>query len=412
MTVRIEMLPAAHGDCLWIEWTSDDSVHRMLIDGGPAHTYPRLLERIALLPPDERRFELLVITHIDGDHIDGVVRLLRDAEALGIEFDRVWFNGREQLDRLPGRIGDGLGVVAGEFLQLLLHDLEQRVGDVWNVGFDHGIVHCDPASGSMPKVQLPGGLTLTVVSPDLERLHDLDEHWEEELQRLGVDIGRPDELRARLDDPRLRPLADELGGGDGDRLGGPGPLDDLDDPDDLDGADGGDRFRFDEHPTDLDVPLADELGGDGDGMEFGADPSPANGSSIALLAEWEDGPTALLAGDAFAGVLQASVEHLLDGRGRLPLDVFKLPHHGSVSNLTTDLLDLLTCRAYMISTSGAVFGHPHQRAIELLIEHHGHRARPRLVFNYRSDTTAMFASEQIGGRKCTVVYPEGSGITF
>ena len=79
---RIEMLPAAHGDCLWIEYGSGSTVHRILIDGGPAHAYPALRERILHLPADERRFDLLVITHIDADHIEGIIRLLLDAEML------------------------------------------------------------------------------------------------------------------------------------------------------------------------------------------------------------------------------------------------------------------------------------------------------------------------------------------
>ena len=51
------MLPAAHGDCLWIEYGSGTTVHRILIDGGPAHAYPALRERILHLPADERRFD-------------------------------------------------------------------------------------------------------------------------------------------------------------------------------------------------------------------------------------------------------------------------------------------------------------------------------------------------------------------
>ncbi len=78
---RIEMLPAAHGDCLWIEYGSGREIHRILIDGGPAHAYPALRERILHLPADERHFDLLVITHIDADHIEGIIRLLLDAEA-------------------------------------------------------------------------------------------------------------------------------------------------------------------------------------------------------------------------------------------------------------------------------------------------------------------------------------------
>ena len=62
--LRIEMLPAAHGDCLWLEYGSGTTVHRILIDGGPAHTYPALRERILHLPANARRFDLLVITHV------------------------------------------------------------------------------------------------------------------------------------------------------------------------------------------------------------------------------------------------------------------------------------------------------------------------------------------------------------
>ncbi len=57
---RIEMLPAAHGDCLWLEWGSDDKIHRTLIDGGPAHTYPILRQRLEDLPSEQRELELLV----------------------------------------------------------------------------------------------------------------------------------------------------------------------------------------------------------------------------------------------------------------------------------------------------------------------------------------------------------------
>ena len=133
---RIEMLPAAHGDCLWIEYGSGARVHRILIDGGPAHAYPALRERILHLPADARRFELLVITHIDADHIEGVIRLLLDAEALACRFERIWFNGRDQLNAVPDPAGEPLGGVQGEFLGMLIADYEQRTGQaVHNLGF-------------------------------------------------------------------------------------------------------------------------------------------------------------------------------------------------------------------------------------------------------------------------------------
>ncbi len=36
------MLPAGHGDCLWIEYGDPGRPQRVLIDGGPLHSYGHL----------------------------------------------------------------------------------------------------------------------------------------------------------------------------------------------------------------------------------------------------------------------------------------------------------------------------------------------------------------------------------
>jgi len=100
--LRLEMLPAGHGDSIWIEYGDRSSPHRLLVDGGTGPTYDTLRTRIAALPEDDRRFELAVVTHIDADHIEGFIRLLQD-ERLGVEFADVWFNGWRHL---PGRRSD------------------------------------------------------------------------------------------------------------------------------------------------------------------------------------------------------------------------------------------------------------------------------------------------------------------
>jgi|KBSSwiStaDraftv2_1062776.scaffolds.fasta_scaffold25870_7 hypothetical protein len=43
---RIEMLPAQHGDALWIEYGSGSDTNRILIDGGTIKTYPFLAKRL------------------------------------------------------------------------------------------------------------------------------------------------------------------------------------------------------------------------------------------------------------------------------------------------------------------------------------------------------------------------------
>ncbi len=381
---RIEMLPAAHGDCLWIEYGSGDTVHRILIDGGPAHTYPALRERILHLPAEQRHFDLLVITHIDGDHIEGAIRLLQDAEDLRCEFDRIWFNGRDQLNKVPDPAGEPLGALQGEYLGLLIADYEARTDKtVLNIDFDDQLAAIDRDKQTLPIVaDFPGDCRITLLSPDYDRLLELKDRWAEELRKANVESGDEQTLRYKMESNRqLRPLGDVLG---------------------VEDETMEDNFEFPD-PDDLDLleDLYDTLGGGSDeaGSEsdFGSDTSKANGSSIAFLLEYpKDSPKVkfLFSGDAWSSVLETSIKQLVPrANKRLSLTGFKIPHHGSVGNLTESLLDKLSCKHYLISTSGAKFRHPHERVIELLLQSHHNRAKPRLHFNYLTKTTEFWSDE-------------------
>ena len=399
----IEMLPAAHGDCLWIEYGHGREVHRILIDGGPAHTYQALRERILHLPAGERRFELLVITHVDADHIEGVVRLLQDAKALDCRFDRIWFNGRDQLNQVPDPAGQPLGALQGEMLGMLIADYETKTGTtVWNVDLPGRLASVEPNAANLPTARLAGDCRLTLLSPDYTRLLDLKDHWADELRKARVASGDVQALRGMLNESRtLRPLGDVLGADD---------------------AATDDRFELpDAADRDVAAGLGDTLGGSsgepGDDAPFGGDTSKANGSTIALLLEYPgDDPTIrfLLAGDAWPSVLEASVAKLLPRPdARLSLTGFKISHHGSVANVSESLLRKLRCQNFLVSTSGAVFRHPHARTIELLLEEHGGRGKPRLHFNYLTRTTAPWSEiEDQDRRRYDAFHPKGISLVL
>ena len=395
---NVEMLPSAHGDCLWIEYGTGQEVWRILIDGGPAHTYSGLRGRILQLPSDDRYFELLIITHIDADHIEGIVRLLQDAEALNCHFERIWFNGREQLNQILDPAGAPLGALQVEMLGMLIADYEKRVGQrVWNAGLPDALAVIDRSTGALPVVDLPGDCRLTLLSPDHERLLELKDSWRDEFRRAGVVSGDEAALRRALEETRsLRPLGDVLG---------------------EEGEPIEDRFELPEpEGRDLEPGPSDTLGGSdseaGADAPFGGDDSRTNGSSVAVLIEYpKDTPRVrfLLAGDAWPSVLEASVGRMLTGQnGRLALTGFKLPHHGSVANTRASLLRKLQCANYLVSTSGAVFRHPHARAIELLLAEHGGGHKPRLHFNYLTETTAVW-SDPIDqrARRYEAFHPKG-----
>ena len=95
----IEMLPADNGDCLWVEYGDPQAPRRILIDGGISGTYNDIIARVGDAG-GACIFELVVISHVDIDHIDGIVKFLENLPP-GVEIKEIWFNGWRHLPAAP-----------------------------------------------------------------------------------------------------------------------------------------------------------------------------------------------------------------------------------------------------------------------------------------------------------------------
>jgi hypothetical protein len=142
---------------------------------------------------------------------------------------------------------------------------------------------------------------------------------------------------------------------------------------------------------------------------FVTDRSVVNAASIAFLAEY-NGKALLVGGDAHDSVLSESIRMLLNRRNlkRLPLDAFVIPHGGSSGNVGRELLQLLDCERYMVSTDGSRFQHPHRETIARIIVYG--RVTPdrplTLIFNYRSEFTDPWANAELKNRyRYEAIYP-------
>jgi len=135
MKFDINFLPARYGDCIWIEYGTNDEMHRILIDGGTSGTKSDIRELIEALPEDQRKFELVVVTHVDRDHIEGILALLEE-EKLAFKVEDFWFNGWEHL---PEDNREEFGPVQGERLTaaILKHHVK------WNKAFDDKVSQSD-----------------------------------------------------------------------------------------------------------------------------------------------------------------------------------------------------------------------------------------------------------------------------
>jgi hypothetical protein len=307
------------------------------------------------------------VTHIDADHIDGIVKLMRHPE-LGVKFKEVWFNGWPQIKHLPtlaaaikGADPDLRGPFSGSYLDHLL----VRGGQGSNARF-LGRAVCVADEGALPVVSLEGGLKLTLLSPTVEKLRGLRATWLKAFDKLGGDPGNPAVVQSKLDkDKRFRGEAGEV-------PALPSGLDEA-------------------------SALAPDL-----------DAAVANGSSIAFVAEYADRRCAFL-GDAHAPLVEKSLKRMARERDeiQLRLTAVKMSHHGSKGNTTPGLLRAIDCRNYLVSTDGSVFDHPDDEAIQCVVQY----AKPaRLFFNYRSDRTKGWSNEgPEPNPDYTSRYPEHNG---
>jgi beta-lactamase superfamily II metal-dependent hydrolase len=348
MIFDVHFLPARYGDSIWIEYGESGNTKIILIDGGTGgtkHHIKALLDGLT----GEKHLELLVITHIDRDHIEGILSLLSE-ETLGFTVGAVWFNG---WPHLPGNNNlEQYGAVQGEKLTAAI--VNHRLP--WNIDFgsEAAVVHDGEA---LPILTLPGGMKITLLSPTQPNLVALKVVWAQELMKANL---APLFAVAELSDDSI-----EAYGSSG-------------------------------------IPDVELLSA----TPFHEDDAAANGSSIAFLAQY-GGKTALFAGDSFPGVLLSSLAKLYDRS--VPLDLAKLSHHGSAHNTSPELLKKLDCKKFAISTNGSIYKHPAQETVARVIKLNG--AGTELLFNYRTDYNKCWDNAVLQAKyKYTTVYPESEGL--
>ncbi|MES3020293.1 MAG: hypothetical protein V4857_01790 [Pseudomonadota bacterium] len=353
-TFSVEMLPAKHGDALWIEYADGGLTRRISIDGGPIQAYDAMAERMARLPDGDKLVELLVVTHVDTDHIEGMIRMMAAPRAKWpIDPQDIWFNGYRHIRPL-----DDLGGREGEMISALI---SARDHGSWNKAFKCEAVMIEEGT-DLPELSLAGGMKLTLLSPDREKLDQMAVKWKKDLKKFTM---KPGDMEAAWKQLASLP-----------------------------------RFKLDQENT---------LGSDDLGEELrkllkGQDGSDANGSSIAFLARCH-GKSCLFLADAHIDLINKSLAKLVAKEGApLKVDAVKVSHHGSKNNLDARFFDLVDAKHYLISTNGDHHDHPDAPAMEAIIA--GSKREPVLWFNYRSEHTLPYeARSKLAGQRFTTRYP-------
>jgi hypothetical protein len=282
---------------------------RILIDGGSRGIYRRVLRpRLDQLRGHGRLdLRMVMVSHIDGDHISGVLDLLADLERLrddGEEpFCRIrtlWHNSFEQLHggraavAQSAAVGASLGGVAPAGLEATaaavvasvrqgaaLRDAAQRLNVPINQGAGDDLVRAPETE--VRRLEIAPGLTFTILGPREAQLSRLDEEWRKAKER---------------------------------------------------------------NPANPQAQAADYL-----------NRTVPNLSSMVVLVEAARPGSSpirvLLTGDAGGDhILESLAESGLGPDGRIHVDLLKVQHHGSNHSVTQDFFERVTADHYVISGNG------------------------------------------------------------
>ena len=300
----LEALEAKHGDALLLHYGTKSAPRLIVIDGGPRGTYkksvqPRL-EEIRKARGGTLEIRMLMVSHVDEDHITGVLDFTADMKQKQEDGDEIpfdiltlWHNSFDDIiakagskaateilenargtANTPGNVSAMVaGIAQGRQLRLDADALAINM----NSGFDDMIQF----SAAAAPLNIGSGLSFAVVGPRAAELDKLKTKWAKELPAL---LKKTKSKAAAV-------------------------------------------------------------------AEF-IDTSVHNLSSIVVLATF-DKKTMLLTGDARGDfIIESLKEAKLLTNGKLTVDVLKVPHHGSHHNIAPEFFKAVHARHYVFSANG------------------------------------------------------------
>ena len=344
MIFSLEVLKAKHGDCLLLHFGSESKKRLALIDGGPSGVFsnslqPRLLAIKDALQLDQLPLDFVMVSHIDDDHINGIAALTSylvqqkdDHKPLPYYIKNLWYNSFDNI------IGND---------ELLLTKKSKNVGAVAN----------DIGSGSIAGIdKLPADIAAIVTSVTQGR----------KLMKNAASLALA--VNKQFAPMSGSPASMVRGDANSRAIDFEGLAIKVIHPNQQ-------RLQGLQQEWNKELKKAAEKGDDT--VVFASvaklltdsDKSPYNLSSIVCLLQLNN-KTILLTGDARMDDIEAGLvnNQLLNAQGKLHVNIFKMPHHGSIRSSNASLLQKVTADHYVISADGS-YDNPDTLLLDLLAEH-------------------------------------------
>lgn len=359
--MKLTAFQSDKGDCLLLE--TKDGKNRMLIDGGMRRAYSEhVAPAMGALRKAKKKLDIVYVSHIDSDHISGVLQMLDDEAAWRVhqhqlahgnpnnkapsvprpaEVGAIFHNSfHDQVGKNSGDVEEMLAatanILSGADHPWLMRVVEDRRAIAASVMEAMKVsrrikpgqlnIPLNPqfqgklmlVKDQMPLIQL-GSIGLKVIGPFPADVTKLRKEWNSWLQANKEKV-KSIRAQAERDVESMTASSVDLA---------LGPL-----------------LRAAERLGAAELALAKQLGAR-------SKVSAPNLASLMFLAE-EGGESILLTGDGHADDILKGLEHhnAFDAGGRIHVGILKVQHHGSEHNMRKEFCDTVTADDYVFCGNG------------------------------------------------------------
>jgi len=363
------MFQADEGDSLLIEAGEYPAVC-ILVDTGTVSSWDTIAKAITKTVSNGKKIDLLIVTHIDNDHIGGAVKLLKGTPKVNI--GQIWFNGLAQLYNLVERPASSSAPLVLPPQYVANHDDFSGTRDI-SFQKSAELSHClnglgipineafdgKAVMGPSFRIKFSPEVSISILLPTQEKLKSLLLTFERELRGY--------KSTNRLENsPALQ---------DAFEIFCRNQVSQITETHEISSRGG---FNIENLAKPKDV---------------SPDSSITNASSIAFILEYADRKLLFL-GDTIESVSIPALKEWGRVTGNpLFFDAIKLPHHGAKGNCIK-LLDAIDGRYFLISTNGKQHGHPNAKTVAKIVARATDSKRT-IVFNYQHSVASKFNSPKL-----------------
>ena len=356
------MFQAENGDAFLLGF---DNGQNILIDMGMPKTYEKKIKpELLKLKKKNQDIDLLVITHIDEDHIGGALEFIKcNKKHKVIQVNEVWINTYKHLQFAKQKVMN-IDKESNEILKNIIKQNEYSTSSgTKNISYKQGssfssLVHkykynwntsfhnkdiCILNNSVKTEIK-KSEINFILLSPNKKKLDKLSKKWLNELESKKYDFKISDELI--FDDAFEFYM----------------------------------KFEQDDNYLTSDIAFQDKINFEKLSLVEERDKSVTNGSSISFIIEYRD-KKLLFLGDSHEDIIYDTLLKLKNDGYELFFDVMKVSHHASNKNISNRLISLIDSKKFLISTDGTKHNHPNIEALSKIITKKTNYIK-ELIFNY------------------------------